>query len=99
MPIPEGYVAERRTPEFTQDTMPAALRQGHETMRGAWATINILEGRLRYLVEDPPSESILEPGQPGVVEPGVRHRVEPLGPVRFYLEFHYAPDRHPRSDM
>ena len=99
MPIPEGYVAERRTPVFTQDTMPAALLQGHETTRGAWATINVLEGRLRYLVDEPPFESILEPGRPGVIEPGNQHRVEPLGPVRFYLEFHYAPGRHPRSDL
>ena len=53
--------------------------------------IHILEGKLRYCIETPLSESILEPGQPGVIEPETRHHVEPIGPVRFYLEFHRAP--------
>lgn len=55
------------------------------------ALIHVLEGKLRYCIETPPSASILEPGKPGVIEPEIRHHVEPLGPVRFYLEFHRAP--------
>jgi tellurite resistance-related uncharacterized protein len=91
MSIPAGYMAYRRTPVFTQDTVPAALLSAHETKDGAWALIHVLEGRLRFHIETPASESILEPGQPGTIEPKVRHRVEPLGPVRFYVEFHHAP--------
>lgn len=91
MPIPAGYVVSRRTPVFTQETVPPALLSAHQTKGGAWALIHVLEGKLRYCVETPPSESILAPGQPGVIEPEVRHRVEPIGPVRFYLEFHRAP--------
>lgn len=91
MPIPAGYVVSRRTPVFTQETVPPALLSAHQTKGGAWALIHVLEGKLRYCIESPPSERILEPGQPGVIEPEVRHRVEPIGPVRFYLEFHRAP--------
>lgn len=91
MSIPEGYVMTRRTPEFTQDTVPPALLSAHATKGGAWALIHVLEGKLRYCIEVPPSESILEPGQPGVIQPQVLHHVEPVGPVRFYLEFHRAP--------
>ena len=91
MSIPAGYVVTRRTPEFTQDTVPPALLSAHETKGGAWALIHVLEGKLRYCIEAPASESILEPGQPGVIQPQVRHHVEPVGPVRFYLEFHRAP--------
>jgi len=90
MPIPAGYVASRRTPVFTHDTVPSALLGAYETKRGAWALIYVLEGKLRYCIETPPSESILEPGAPGVIEPEVRHYVEPLGSVRFYLEFYRA---------
>jgi tellurite methyltransferase len=89
--IPAGYVANRRTPVFTQDTVPPALLSAHETKGGAWAMIHVFEGKLRYCIETPPSKSILEPGQPGVIEPEVRHHVEPIGPVRFYLEFHRLP--------
>jgi len=91
MSIPAGYVVTRRTPEFTQDTVPPALLSAHETKGGACALIHVLEGKLRYCIEVPASESILEPGQPGVIQPQVPHHVEPIGPVRFYLEFHRAP--------
>jgi tellurite methyltransferase len=91
MSIPAGYVVTRRTPEFTHDTVPSALLSAHETKAGTWALIHVLEGKLRYCIEAPPLEAILEPGQPGVIPPQVAHHVEPIGPVRFYVEFHHAP--------
>jgi tellurite methyltransferase len=91
MSIPEGYVVTRRTPEFTQDTVPPALLSAHETKGGARALIHVLEGKLRSCIEAPASETILEPGQPGVIQPQVPHHVEPVGLVRFYLEFHRTP--------
>ncbi len=40
---------------------------------------------------DPLSERILEPGlMPGVVQPTVLHEVAPVGPVRFYVQFHHT---------
>jgi tellurite resistance-related uncharacterized protein len=56
-----------------------------------WALITILEGRLRFRHIDPPSEVVLDPNTPGVVAPEEPHEVEPLGPVRFFVEFHAAP--------
>ena len=82
----------RRTPVFTQDTIPAALLNAHNTKDGAWALINVLEGDLIYRVTDPrrpASQTILTPHTPpGVIEPTILHAVEPLGPVRFFVEFH-----------
>lgn len=91
MPIPAGCVVTRRTPEFTQDTVPPALLSAHETKGGAWALIHVLEGQIRYCIDAPPSESILKQDQPGVIQPQIPHHVEPIGPARFYLEFHRAP--------
>ena len=91
MSIPAGYVVSRRTPVFTRETVPPALLNAHETKGGAWALVHVLEGKLRYCIETPPLERILEPGRHGVIEPQVRHHVEPIGPVRFYLEFYRAP--------
>lgn len=53
----------------------------------------MLEGRLRYCVLDPASEAIasetiLEPGRPGLVLPDRPHRVEPLGARRMKVEFY-----------
>ena len=43
---------------------------------------------MRYRVIDPPSDSILEPGYPGLVRPDEPHLVEPLGPIKIQVEFY-----------
>jgi tellurite resistance-related uncharacterized protein len=89
--LPPGLAAYRRTPEFTEASVPRALLRAHATKAGAWGLIQVLEGRLAYRVTDPrrpTTETILSPGgEPGVVEPTILHEVEPLGPVRFFVEF------------
>jgi tellurite resistance-related uncharacterized protein len=90
--LPADVRAYKRTATFSETTVPAGLLRAHTTKEGAWGLIHVLEGRLAYRVTDPrraPSEKILTPEtEPGVVEPTVLHEVEPLGPVRFYVEFH-----------
>ena len=83
----------RCTPVFDEHTLPAGLRRAHRTKPGVWGVIRVLEGRLRYCVLDPvsetvTSETILEPGRPGLVLPDRPHRVEPLGAVRMQVEFY-----------
>jgi tellurite resistance-related uncharacterized protein len=94
--LPEGLVHYRRTAEFTEATVPAGLLRAHTTKAGAWGLIHVLEGRLAYRITDPrrpASETVLTGGgEPGVVEPTILHEVEPLGPVRFYVEFLRAPE-------
>lgn len=86
--LPDGLSAYKRTREFDENTLPAGLRANHRTREGVWGRIVVLEGRLRYTIERVPSEvHDLEPGAVGVVEPGVPHRVEAMGAVRFYVEF------------
>ena len=88
--LPEGLVPYHRTGTFTEATVPAALLNDHSTKDGTWGLIHVEEGRLRYCVTDPrrtASERVLTPGEPGVVEPTILHRVEPIGPVRFHVEF------------
>jgi tellurite resistance-related uncharacterized protein len=88
--LPGGLAAYKRTPVFDQDSLPAGLRREHRTKPGVWALIQVLEGRLRYRILEPASEQVLTPTRPGLVRPGEAHEVEPLGPVRFFVEFHAA---------
>lgn len=94
--LPEAAQAYSRTAEFTETTVPPGLLRAHTTKAGTWGLIHVLQGQLAYRVVDPrrpASEAILTAeGLPGVVEPTVLHEVEPLGPVRFYVEFHRIPD-------
>ena len=42
--LPPGAQAYKRTPVFTQDTVPAGLLRDHVTREGTWALIHVLEG-------------------------------------------------------
>lgn len=86
--LPTEVAAYRRTPEFSQATLPAGLRRRHTTKAGVWGRICVLEGALRYRILEPQlEEHLLTPQHPGVVEPEVPHEVEPVGEVRFFVEF------------
>ena len=95
MGFPEGLVAYRRSPEFNEETLPAGLRRAHTTKAGTWALIHVLEGKLLYRVLDPACEQVLAPGTPGIVVPKQQHEVQPLGPVRLFIEFYAAAEPQP----
>lgn len=91
--LPDGVEHYKRTASFTESSVPAALLNNHSTKQGTWGLIRVEEGQLRYFVTDPrrpPSETIVTPARPAVIEPTVIHRVEPLGAVLFHVEFHRA---------
>lgn len=89
--LPPGLVAYRRTPVFTETTLPAALRRRHMTRAGVWGLISVVEGRLRFRRLEPLVETTLDPTAPAVVAPEEPHEVEPIGEVRFFVEFYAAP--------
>jgi tellurite resistance-related uncharacterized protein len=96
--LPPGLAAYRRTPIFTEATLPAGLRHRHRTRPGVWAVITVIDGRLRLRRPDAGTEGELDPTTPGIVAPEEPHEVEPLGAVRFFVEFHAAPVQHESSD-
>ena len=88
MEWPDGLVAYRRTPEFDESSVPAGLRSEHATKRGVWARIQVISGSLRYRVGAPIHRSLrVGAASSAIIVPEVRHRVEPEGPVRFFVEF------------
>jgi tellurite resistance-related uncharacterized protein len=92
-PLPPDVAPYRRTSDFTETTVPDVLRRRHTTKAGVWGRICVVEGTLHYRILEPRVEGhVLSPEHPGVVEPEVPHEVEPLGAVRFYVEFLRRPD-------
>jgi tellurite methyltransferase len=86
--LPDAVRPYRRTAEFSESSVPPALRGRHTTKPGVWARIHVLEGSLRYRILAPePEEHVLTPDSPGIVAPEVPHEVEPVGRVRFFVEF------------
>ena len=91
--LPPDAVAYQRTREFSEITVPAALRKRHTTKPGVWARICVTSGALRYHILAPPGEEhVLSPERIGIVEPEVPHEIEPLGEVRFHVEFLRCPE-------
>lgn len=85
---PKASEPYRSTPEFDEQTLPSALRRAHSTKAGTWGVIRVLEGRLRYFVEDTGEASVLDPQHPGTVRPQQLHHVEPIGAMRMRVDFY-----------
>lgn len=94
--LPPGLHSAGRTAEFDEKSIPSALLKDHATREGSWALIHVESGRLKYCVTDErrePDEMILTAqSDPGIVAPTIRHHVEPIGAVRFHIEFFRAAD-------
>ena len=86
--LPNGLTAYKRTSVFDQDSIPAGLRREHRTKEGVWALIHVLEGQLLYRILAPAHEQVLTPTAPGLVRPQQSHEVQPVGAVRFFVEFY-----------
>ncbi|HSC89012.1 MAG TPA: DUF3565 domain-containing protein [Polyangiaceae bacterium] len=100
--LPDDLVLAHRTATFDQDSIPASLLGHHDTKADVWGRLVVEEGKLLYSLEggDEPSTPsgskrhtswVLTPGLPGIIEPERRHRIQPVGPVRFFLEFWARP--------
>lgn len=87
--LPDHVSAYKKTPEFTEVTVPAGLLKDHQTKADVWAKIVVLEGQLDYIILEPSREPHrLNKQTVGIVEPTRLHYVKPYGSVRFYVEFY-----------
>ena len=88
MEWPEDFTPYRSTREFNERTLPPAFTKEHDTKRGVWGRIHVISGRLKYRIGAPiHRDSLIEAPATGIIVPEVPHRVEVLGPVRFFVEF------------
>jgi len=75
----------KRTPTFTEHTIPAGLLRDHRTKDGVYGRICVEAGQLRYTDAD--GEQILNAGAVVVARPQHVHSVAAVGMVRFHVEF------------
>jgi tellurite methyltransferase len=96
--MPEDFKPYRQTAEFNERTIPLSLRRDHSTRPGVWAKIQVIEGKLYYRIDALGAQFELSPGVPGIVIPEIRHYVEPIGTVRFLVEFYQRADSDSEDD-
>ena len=95
MDTPQPY---RSTPIFDSETLPAGLRKAHCTKAGVWGRLNVLEGSVRYVVEETGKELVLSAGEFVTILPEQLHHVELLGEMRMQVSFYDTdPDGSPAA--
>ena len=86
--LPAGARRRRVTRTFDHATMPDGLRAQHTTKRGVWAIIRVEAGTLVCRLYPPlAARHELTAGATLVLPPELPHEVEPVGEVRFAVEF------------
>lgn len=88
--LPNNVTPYKRTPTFTENTIPKGLLAEHTTKEGTWGLVVVESGSLIYTITEPgfEEEVTLSPELRGVVVPGQRHHVRASGAVQFYVEFY-----------
>lgn len=86
---PEVIRRVRSSPEWDEHSLPPGLRRAHQLATGTWGKLIVREGVLRFSMSGPPPLSVdLGPGSPAQpIPPGMHHEVEPVGHVRFLIDF------------
>eukprot|EP00804_Cyclotella_cryptica_P005939 CCRYP_000205-RA/>CCRYP_000205-RA protein AED:0.18 eAED:0.18 QI:108/1/1/1/1/1/3/3506/172 len=98
MPVmPKDVVKYSQVPKvgtvFTATTIPSGLLKQHNTKKGTWGIIRVLQGQLEYSIIEPErSTHILDKDNHGVIEPTRLHHVKALSSdLEFVVEFWRLP--------
>ncbi len=85
--LPPGVVPYKKTPVFSDVSVPKGLLKDHATKAGVWGIIHVEEGTLEYIIPSKGKRQLLRPYDVGVVQPEELHHVKPIDGCRFYVEF------------
>ena len=90
--LPSGLVPSGSSPEFTRDTLPAALQREHALGAGRWGVLHVLEGSLVFVdLASGDERPVSAPGNV-VIAPQRPHKVTVSGPVRCRIDFFREPE-------
>lgn len=90
--LPAGLDPAGGTPNFTEESIPEALREEHTLGPGHWGVLHLFEGNLRFLNLQTGKVSLLRAPDLLVIKPQASHRVEMDGALRFRIDFFREPD-------
>lgn len=86
--LPPGLEHVRTTPTFTPESTPAGLRSAHQLAPEVWGRLVVHTGEVTFVLEDSGEGRVVAAGEDQVIEPEVRHHVEPGPGSTFAVEFH-----------
>ncbi|MGL5387383.1 MAG: DUF1971 domain-containing protein [Enterobacterales bacterium] len=97
--IPVDYKHTRSTPFWDRETVPRALLTHHNTKKGVYGRLSVMQGAVKYKgfnneqATEAEMEVIISAGQFGVSPPEYWHCIELMTPDTYFnLDFFAAPD-------
>ena len=86
---PDDLEKYSETSVFSDESVPAKLTREHNTKKGVWGKLVLLEGALDYVVPGAPEKSRrLSEGETAIIEPQEIHYVTPHKGAAFRVEFY-----------
>ena len=76
------------SPVFDERSLPHSLRNKHRTKDGTWGLLRVLEGEVKLVFLDPPSERLVTVDDPAPIPPQLPHFVKLAGPMKMQVEFY-----------
>lgn len=76
------------SPIFDEHSLPDSLRNKHSTKDGTWGLLRVIEGEVKLVFLDPPSEHLVTVDEPAPIPPQAPHFVKLVGPMKMQVEFY-----------
>ena len=97
--IPADWTIQRSTPFFTNDNVPAALLSQHNTAKGVFSQLCVMEGTVTYFgyadseATEPEVTVVINAGQFVTSPPQYWHSIELSDDAQFNINFWSATDK------
>ena len=78
----------KSTSIFDEHSLPDALQNAHSTKAGTWGVLEVIAGKLVYVVEHGGEKRLMTAGERQLIEPEQRHHVELSGPMQMQVHFY-----------
>ncbi|MCM8529942.1 MAG: DUF1971 domain-containing protein [Lentisphaeraceae bacterium] len=86
--MPKNFELYKSTPVFTEETIPSAILNRHNTKKGTWGKLNILEGEAIFVDLENEQEIVATPDRPVNIVEEAWHHVKVSGPVKLRVDFY-----------
>ena len=85
--MPAGLTPRGGTPEFTEKTLPGALKSDHSLPAGRWGRLHVLEGRVIFIDDSSGERYQLVGPCEFDIPPQAVHHLELDGPLTCRVDF------------
>ena len=93
--LPQGLVPGSGSLNFTEETIPDALKVEHQLAAGRWGVLHLFDGNLRYVDLERDVERVISAPDSLIIHPELPHRVSVDGAVHCRIDFFREPDADP----